>query len=185
MCVQSGCQIHLFNATATKKSKAAEKQQQKCGRREAEPGQKGVEGSKGTRRQELVTETRLTMTALEDCAGLEMEPGRRFLTSSCKWADEECAALVTHVTHYWSMHEQREDMQDWPCVSCSTSPVGCLLSPGLSKQFRSPQREKLGKMKCQLHASLNCYLLWQVCSICISALFGAWVAVVTFQELRV
>lgn len=40
-------------------------------------GQEGVEGRKGTRRQELVTETRLTVTALEDCAGSGMGPGRR------------------------------------------------------------------------------------------------------------
>lgn len=37
-------------------------------------GQEEVERSKGTRRQELVTETRLTVTALEDCAGLGMGP---------------------------------------------------------------------------------------------------------------
>lgn len=58
----------------------AEKQQQKCCRREAEPGAGSSRRKQGhllSRRQELVIETGQIVTALEDYAGLGMGPGRR------------------------------------------------------------------------------------------------------------
>lgn len=66
------------------KSVAEEKQDQ---------GQEGVEGHKGTRRQELVTETRLTMAALEDCAGLGMGAGRGGGSSPAAFSEQTQDAL--------------------------------------------------------------------------------------------
>lgn len=56
-------------------------------------GQEGVEGRKGTRRQELVTETRLTMAALEDCAGLGMGAGRGGGSSPAAFSEQTQDAL--------------------------------------------------------------------------------------------
>lgn len=57
-------------------SKAAEKQQEMCCRKEVGAGAEGVEGGKGTRGKELDIQTRLAATALENHAVLGMRPRR-------------------------------------------------------------------------------------------------------------